>query len=729
MLDVRSLIYSNFGKSLNKQPQWLQKTIVKIAKKLFCEDKFNKISQGKKHLKGLEFTDNLLDGLGISYTVKPNQLKNIPTTGKLIVIANHITGMQDSFSLVQLIANIREDKKIKIIINSMMSGVSNGFEWSIPVNINGSISKSSLKEIYSSLENDEAIIIFPAGFVNRFSFFNGLKDIAWKASFLKIAQKSQTPILPIKIRGRNSIMFYILSIIVPDNISALFLPREFANSGQRKPLCFNIGKVIPSESFSNKEINTQEYINMFYQHLYTLEQNNGEILKTEITIGAPKNKKILKDEVRKAEFLGTTIDGKKIILADAEQSPFLLRELGRVREISFRAIGGGTGRSHDNDLYDNYYRHLILWDDEDLEIVGAYRIGECTKIIKERGKEALYTYNLCNFNEHFEEYRDNSVELGRSFVQPKYWGSRALDNLWQGVGAYLAYHPKIKYTYGTVTINADTPKQAVEALVYFYSFYFSCETKMMKAKTPYIISDENESLFYKIFKDLEYKEAFVILKKYLKDMGSSVPTLFKQYAELYEEGAVRFFDFNVNTAWAGVIEGFIIADNSKMKPAKRTRYIENFKKLNKVDSLTSLHNHAHFMKIVNEITKYQRRIDIDFVLAIVKIRNFKYITKETPEGTWDKVIKNASKKITKCLRDNDVIARWDNAEFIIIIRNITPEEEILVIEKLIQTIQSVKIDDETNSTCRIGTTKYIKDEDIHDTINRTKISLEKAKQI
>ena len=171
---------------------------------------------------------------------------------------------------------------------------------------------------------------------------------------------------------------------------------------------------------------------------------------------------------------------------------------------------------------------------------------------------------------------DKSVELGRSFVQPKYWGSRALDNLWQGVGAYLAKNPHIIYTYGTVTINADTPKKAVAALVYFYSRYFLCGESFMKATTPYVLSKTQQAEFDTLFHAQNYKENFVILKQYLRDLGTAVPTLFKQYTELYEEGAVRFLDFSVNNELHGVVEGFIIADNSKMKASKRKRYIKSF---------------------------------------------------------------------------------------------------------------------------------------------------------
>lgn len=581
MLDIEKAYKQNFSKAMKYFPKSVNNFFIARLKKIFHEKTYNEIYEKNHYLKGLEFVDSMLELLHIEYTIKPNELKNIPSTGKILVIANHITGASDAFALVQLIASRRENKKVRLMVNGMLMGVTQASDIIIPVdNITGAITKTSVKTINEALDNEEAVVIFPAGIVNRLSF-HGIKDTPWKASFLKIATRNNTPILPIKIEGRNSILFYFISLILPKKLSGLLmLPREFAIAGEMKPLVFTIGRVIPVSSFSDKSIPIAEYLKLFYTHLYALGTKKKSLFQTETTITSAHNKMLLKEEVNNAEVLGHTLDGKKIILTEAKNAPFLMQELGRVREVSFRAIGGGTGGAKDNDLYDNYYKHLILWDEEDLEIVGAYRIGEVAQIIKNRGMKGLYTYNLCNFNEHFQDYCNNSVELGRSFVQPKYWGSRALDNLWQGVGAYLAKNPHIVYTYGTVTINADTPKQAVAALVYFYSLHFSCDTDMMSAKTPYFMSYEQKQEFDMLFKYKSYKDGFVVLKKYLKDLGTSVPTLFKQYTELYDEGAVRFFDFSINEELHGVVEGFIIADNSKMKEAKRKRYIKNFESQN-----------------------------------------------------------------------------------------------------------------------------------------------------
>jgi len=575
MFDIRDSFQKKFPRLAIKQP-FIFNLLVKFSQKLFHEKEFKEIYKQNYYLQGLNFADSMIERLQISYTVKYNELKNIPATGKLLVIANHITGASDAFTLVQLIGEIRENRKVKVMVNGMIMGMEQATDIMVPVdNLSGAITKKSLQAINKALQNEEVVIIFPSGVVSRFTR-HGIKDDPFKHSFLKIARRNNAPILPIKIDARNSILFYILSFVLPKKVTGLMLPHEFIITRKKPPLRFTIGKIIPVSSFLDTSISMQQYMEMFYEHLYNLGKSYQSLFQTETTIISANNKMILKQEIQNSKQLGHTIDGQTIILADAKDAPFLLQELGRIREISFRATGGGTGNAKDNDLYDNYYKHLILWDAENLEIVGAYRIGEISKILRDRGIKGLYTSNLCDFNHEFDAYIDNSIELGRSFVQPKYWGSRALDNLWQGVGAYLADNPQIRYTYGTVTISADTPKKAVSALVYFYSYYFACSTNMMSAKCPYILSYEDKKEFDILFKNIPYRDGFVTLKKYLKDLGTAVPTLFKQYSQLYEDGAVRFFDFGINSSFSNVVEGCIIADNSKMKESKRKRYIKKF---------------------------------------------------------------------------------------------------------------------------------------------------------
>ncbi|MDD5405615.1 MAG: lysophospholipid acyltransferase family protein [Sulfurovaceae bacterium] len=572
MFNISSVIYNKFP-GFMESPKFIQNIVIQFLQNLFHEQDFQNVYKKNHFVRGNQYVSSMLRNLNIQYTVKPNEILNIPSGGGLIVIANHITGASDAFSLVELIANQRENRKVRLLVNSMLIGVKQASDIIIPVdNITGAITKSSLESVYKALNNGEVVVIFPAGIVSRLTI-KGVKDSEWKASFLKIAKKTSTPILPVKIDGRNSALFYFVSMILPKKISGLMLPREFAIAGKLKPLNLNIGRVIPPSSFEDKNIELGGYVNMFYKHLYGIGTNKNEILKTETTIASPINPMLLRGEIREAKFLTKTKDGKVLVIAEAKKSPFLIKELGRLREISFRAIGGGTKSYRDNDMYDNYYKHLILWNEEELEIIGAYRLGLCREIVSQRGIDALYTHDQCHFDQQFERYVDQSMEVGRSFVQPKYWGSAALNNLWKGIATYLEYHPEIRYTYGIVTINANMPLKAATAIVYFYSHHFAADVQLMKAKTRFHISNDDKDKLEKLFKGLSYKDGLVVLKQYLKKFNVKIPTLFKQYPELYKEDGVKFFDFSTNDKLHGVIEGFIMTDNYKMKENRRKRYV------------------------------------------------------------------------------------------------------------------------------------------------------------
>lgn len=240
----------------------------------------------------------------------------------------------------------------------------------------------------------------------------------------------------------------------------------------------------------------------------------------------------------------------------------------------------------------------------------------------------------------------------------------------------------------------------------------------MSARTPYIISDEDRNECGNLFKGLSSKEGFVVLKRYLKEQGAIVPTLFKQYTELCQDDGVCFLDFNINTGWSDVVEGFIIADISCMKKNKKKRYIENYQLLHAKDSVTKLPNHANFRDIFTTLTRYQRKYDINFCLAIVRIENAEYLSQYLGETGWDDFMKAISKKIKKVLRSSDIIAKWESSEFIVLLKNIDPEDTIGIYKKLKVAIENVRVKSDLETTCSIGTALYISKESIDDTVQR-----------
>lgn len=308
----------------------------------------------------------------------------------------------------------------------------------------------------------------------------------------------------------------------------------------------------------------------------SLGSNSGaSALKRERAVADPESSASVRRELHEADLLGETRDGKQIYLFDYRRNSAVMREIGRLREMTFRYVGEGTGMRRDLDQYDTYYRHLVLWDDSDAQIVGAYRIGEVANIVNARGVAGLYTSSLFSFTEKLlgANVLPQTLELGRSFVQPRYWGMRSLDYLWVGIGAYVKRHPEMRYLLGPVSISDAYPRAAKNLLVHFYRHYFGDENVLALAHNRFVIDEQDNAAHAGIFNGGDYDQDFRTLKQVLATHGVAVPTLYKQYTETYESGGVKFLDFNVDAKFANCVDGLVLADLDQLKPAKRARYL------------------------------------------------------------------------------------------------------------------------------------------------------------
>ncbi|MFX4233096.1 GNAT family N-acyltransferase [Aliarcobacter butzleri] len=567
MIDIQKEIEKKFPKIKEKE-NVLKKSLLKIAKKIVHEDSINQFLSQNSHLKGFDFVDAVLDYFDFDYTVSSNDLQNIPSTGKVIIIANHPLGGLDALCLLKLVGQIRKD--VKILANDFLVGFEALYSLMIPLdNFKDRQSKESIKKIYEALNNEEAIIIFPAGEVSR-ATPKGVKDPAWNKGFLNFAKNSNSAILPIFLDAKNSKTFYTISLI-NKTFSTLLLSNEMFNK-KSKNINIKIGQIIPSENITPKGLNKDFLVNLYKKHLYALKKGKKSFFQTQSAIAHPVSKIDLYNELKKSPLLGQTNDGKKIYLYDYVEDSIVLKELGRLREISFRKVGEGVNKKRDIDKYDVYYQHIILYDKNELEIVGAYRIGNSDVIFKEFGTKGFYSNTLFQFNDEFMFYLQNSIELGRSFVQPKYWGTRALDYLWYGIGAYVKANPNIKYMFGPVSISGAFPAIAKDMLVFYYNYYYSSEKNLVEARTPFSYSSHIHDI--KEFFTLEDKKRdFKSLKIALSNIGVNVPTLYKQYSELTLDDGVKFLDFNVDKNFGDCIDSFILVEIDKIKDSMKQRYM------------------------------------------------------------------------------------------------------------------------------------------------------------
>ncbi len=570
MIDISEVIKKYHPAFFNKLPSWVESILITVIKKIIRLNDINSFLKNHSDKRNINFIDELLELLDFSFIISQKDREKIPSEGKLIVIANHPLGALDSLALIKAISVVRSD--VRIVANEILLGIENLKDLLLPYNVYSiAAQKENLKAIGQALDNEEVVILFPAAEVSRLKM-GVIKDGPWHKGVLYFAQKHQASILPVYIKARNSILFYLISGL-SKSFSVLLLPREIFNK-RSKNISMHIGDQIPVRAFNSLLINRQTQIKLLKKHIYLMGKNKRGIFLTERNIILPVNRKKIKKELQLAKILGSTIDGKKILLTDFITSPEVIKEIARLRELTFRKIGEGTGKKLDIDEYDKHYRHLVLWDEDELEIVGAYRIGICGEILNKFGTKGLYTSSLFNFSGEFvKKFLPVSIELGRSFIQKKYWNTNALDYLWQGIGAFLTYNSNIKYMIGPVSISNLYPDEAKRMLIYFYKKWFDNPNNLVKAKSPFTISSKSLEECITLLNSNERRDDFRKLKILMKNYGFSVPPLYKHYTDLCEPGGVNFLDFGVDKDFENCIDGFIVVEIDKIKEIKKSRYL------------------------------------------------------------------------------------------------------------------------------------------------------------
>jgi putative hemolysin len=550
-----------------KYPAFVEKPAPFKRSTLFV---LRKLLEQNAQARGFEFIDRVLEYFNFSYTQSQKDRMNIPSSGRVVIIANHPLGALDGLALLKAIGEVRRD--VKIVANDLLMNLEPLQSLLLPVdNMGHGTRKRDIERIVECLQNDEAVIVFPAGEVSR-AGLTGIKDGKWNSGFLRFARKANAPLLPVFIGGKNSSLFYGASYI-NRSLSTLMLAREMFNK-HSVSIPIRVGEPIPFSQVDAVPVSTSEKCKLLKKHLYRIAKNRKPLFITEKTIAHPQDRQALKQELKQAQRLGETADGKKIYLFDYQGDSAVMNEIGRLREIAFRCVGEGTGEKKDLDVYDSYYRHLILWDEEELEIAGAYRLAEGFRLC-DTDDAALYTSTLFGYNEQMAPYFAQGIELGRSFVQPKYWGKRSLDYLWYGIGAYLRNHPEVRYMFGPVSLSNAYPKAAKDMLVWFYRHYFADHEYLARAFSPYTLDEITNSNLTALFDGADYKADFRLLKDQLEFLGVSVPTLYKQYSELCDEGGVRFLDFGVDADFNYCVDGLVLVDLNHVKAKKRERYMGN----------------------------------------------------------------------------------------------------------------------------------------------------------
>ena len=557
--------------SIARCPELLRRLLLLALQWLICERRINRFLSQHAMTRDFDFVDQVFQLVPTDCTVRHSDLENIPARGRVIIVANHPLGGLDGLALLRLVSSVRRD--VRIVVNELLLNITQLNNLFLPVDaMGGETRKADISRILDALNNDEAVIIFPSGEVSR-AGPKGIRDRKWLPGFIQLAKTAYAPVLPVHIKARNSNLFYVVSRISRP-LSMLMLPREMLGfGGQMK---FTIGQMIAPNAIESLPFSRKKRASLLSEHLWRIGVGKKPLFDTETSIIRPQDRQTIRAELKQAEILGQTSDNKIILLFDYRDNSVVLDEIGRLREITFRAVGEGTGRRKDTDHFDQYYRHLILWDDNDLEIVGAYRLGEIWKW-PQRDSALLYSSSLFDYSDTATKLFEGGLELGRSFVQPQYWGKLSLDYLWQGIGAYLARHTDVKYLFGPVSLSQNLPKKARDLLVSHYGSHYQDPENLASAKKPYVV-DVGPTVSMTGPQDTENAAAaFVNMRAQLDFLGVKIPTLYKQYAEVCLPGGTRFCCFNIDENFGYCVDGLVVVDLDHLKPKKRERYITRHK--------------------------------------------------------------------------------------------------------------------------------------------------------
>jgi len=569
MIDIRQVLETRYP-TLFQQHRRFATTLVRFLGYLFYQARFRQFAQDYPHLRGFDFVDETLRYFDFTLRIRDRERARIPASGRVVIAANHPIGSLDGLALLSLVRQVRPD--VKVVANDLLSAVTPLEPVLLPVtNMGGSTPRKNLKRIREHLEHDGALIIFPAGEVSRFGV-KGVKDGAWHSGFVKIADAARAPILPVYVAGRNSLFFYSLSFLAKP-LSTLWLVREMFKQSHNT-VDARVGRPIPWEHYGTLDVSAEQKARLFRKHVYRIARDGRPIFQSIETVAAPENRLLLRQEITASEALEQTQDGKQIHLCRMADAPCVMREIGRLRELTFRAVGEGSGLPRDIDRFDRDYLQLVLWDPQELEIAGAYRLGDTRALLEQGGTSALYTHSLFAFGPGMKPYLESGLELGRSFVQPRYQTRQSLDYLWQGIGAFLRRYPGYRYLFGPASISRLYGDEAIAHLASYYTAHFGQLALDLQPRTPFVPPAGLQPLFQAQAGSADPEADFRVLQGALAAQGLRVPTLFKHYAQVAEPAGVAITAFNVDRDFGNCVDGFVLVDLEQMKPRKRRRYLE-----------------------------------------------------------------------------------------------------------------------------------------------------------
>ena len=380
--------------------------------------------------------ESLLTTMRVDLHVEAADAARIPANGPAVVVANHPFGVLDGAALAVLLMRVRPD--VKVVTNFPLEEFPEFRQHCIVTDASPSDSNSTkIWEAEAWLRREGMLAIFPAGEVSQWQLPQAqISDLRWNDTAVQLIRETGASALPVYFCGRNSIGFHLFGMIHP-RLRAAFLLQEFLQQEGRR-LVVRVGSVIPGDAVAGIGDNQEatEYLRWrtyllarrkraetsspFAAWPFAVRSKLSEKVQQPVAAAEPGETLAAELEHLGAEQRLAESGDLTVYLVKADEAPRMLRELGRVREVTFRAAGEGTGKPRDLDRFDRYYWQLLLWNKTKQELVGGYRVGNTAEILAERGVRGLYTSTLFRYDGQLFEKIGPALELGRSFVRPEY---------------------------------------------------------------------------------------------------------------------------------------------------------------------------------------------------------------------------------------------------------------------------------------------------------------------
>ncbi|MEF2145463.1 MAG: GNAT family N-acyltransferase [Desulfovibrionaceae bacterium] len=536
--------------------------------RLLCFKKLNALYSGAHDATvagGRDFVDVVLETLNVTVNLTDDFLRNIPASGPVFVVANHPFGIVDGLILIKAMRMVRPDSLI--MANSMLGMIPEMRPYLIGVDPFGTSESTKrnvggLKDALRWLKQGHMLGTFPAGEVASLRLSKRMvRDPEWSPTVAGIIRKTGAQVVPMFFKGRHGPLFQALGLVHP-RLRTMMLPRViFKQINQQVDVV--VAKPISAKKVQSFESN-EEAINYLRFRTHVLRRFDKKKERDEqggsVPIAEPWP---VEEMVREVACLPE----QKILLRSAPflvfetgvgGMPGLLHEIGRLREVTFRPVGEGTGQAKDTDRFDLTYRHIVLWDTEKKRLAGAYRFGKTDELLARQGIKGLYSSTLFKLKPELFETLGPAMEMGRSFICSEYQRSyQPLLLLWKGIAEYVCRNPKYRTLFGCVSVSSDYSVVARELMIQFLRKHSSLPelAHLAKPRRPPKIKFMKRldiSLPQTAFADFEDIGALVGDIEVQK----SIPVLLKQYLKL----GGKILSFNMDPDFGDCMDGLIVVD-------------------------------------------------------------------------------------------------------------------------------------------------------------------------